>query len=338
MPEAAPAAPPAPVPSATTQRAPPAPPPAAVEAPKAAETPKAPEEKIEYIARLRQQEEAAAKERRAHLAERAKWQKAQAEARTYAEKLAVLEKREAMAKLNPAEFLQGLYGEQWYNTMVETRLNGVPPANLIAGEVQKLRDEFKASLEAQQKAQADAQQQQASRAAESARRAILEATTKAVEVGKYPALKERFGDSTAQVVAKYIEDEFNRTVQVDADGNVIRQGVVLGETEALKMLEKREREYSKRVAALAAEEEAQLTSEAKETTVAKKSQKPSVVPAVSELSVSQQQLSDGAVRRRTGLTNDITGTTKPPRPTLLSQAEREKRAIEAFMAARSRSR
>jgi len=121
------AAPAAAAPAATT-----APSPEATQAAAEAVTTQQPSEADRRLSELQRQRDMKARE---VIVERRKFEAQLRQQQQRISQLEKLEQREQMARLNPPEFLKSIYGENWYDKVVESKLNGVPPADLLAAEM-----------------------------------------------------------------------------------------------------------------------------------------------------------------------------------------------------------
>lgn len=218
-------------------------------------------------------------------------------------------KEKQLAKLNPREYLKGIYGDEYYKVITDTEVNGVPPAQLIAAELQKVREEFKQELETREKKAHDEANVAQQRELDESRRTVTRNCTAFYEksAAEYPVFKKL--GSAAQVGAmlgQRIEREFMSggrmlTEKEAADGL---------ETELLVVLEE---------AVTADKYKARLQEKFK--------------PAIVATSSGVQGVPSST--RRT-LNNSLTASTTgkaPPR----TEAERLQRAQEAFEAVRRKS-
>jgi len=208
-----------------------------------------------------------------------------------------------------------VWGDNWYDTIVSAKMNGVPPAQLIAAEIQKVRDESRAERsqwetqqrEAAERAQAEAAQRQLRdfRAA-----AVADAERRADEL---PALMLRLGDAKAvgEAVGSHIRARWDATAKQAEDGTY--SGTLLTFEEAAKELEEREVELLKK-----------LTAHEKLKTRLTPPKNPDSVSS----SLKQQSAQSTQQPRRT-LSNDLTGST-PGRQPPATTAEKRARAIAAF--------
>lgn len=225
-------------------------------------------------------------------------------------KLSEYEKREQLAKLNPPEYLKGIYGDGWYDTVMSTHANGVPTANLLAAELQKVREEFRQTLEQREEASraaaksAEQSEYEAARADTVANcRGFYESKT-----AEYPIFK-KLGD--AQRIGEML------TARIEAHARAT--GKLLSTQEAADGLESDMWGLVEEAA-----------SHDKYRGRLQEKLKPATVSPSSGASGAPQSST-----RRT-LSNHLTATTTgrtPPR----SDAERQERAIQAFNAARAKS-
>ena len=251
------------------------------------------------------------KKTREHIIERRKWEasnKASLEMKT---KLDVPEKREAQARMNPPAFLKSIYGEQWHEVINEAKLNGVPPGQLIAEEMQKLRDEMDAKYRARDEEALKSQEAARERDITEARKSIFAESAEwyRAKADEFPILK-KLGDApaVARTIAQRIESEFNR------------QGKVLTTAEAAELIETDVLDW----AAEAGKHEkykAKLQPPAASSTVTPSKQ--------------QQGIQQKPAAARRSVTNDITGSTPAAKPPA-SDAERRARAIAASKAVMNR--
>jgi hypothetical protein len=269
-----------------------------------------------------------AKKVKEHILERRKWD---ADRKTTGErlsKLAELEKRESQARLNPPAFLKSIYGDNWHEVVNESKLNGVPPADLIQSEMARMREEFEAKLRERDEGETTRSQQQQQQALQQARNNIRLESEDFYEASgaEYPILERLGGKSeVAQRIAQRIEAEFHKTTRRDESGAVLRQGRVLTPKEAAELIEGEMLSVAE--AAMKAEKyksrfaPPDLTAEKKSGSL-KFTQKPSSP---------QPQPS---VRKT--LSNDIKGSTPDAPPVTQTPEERRKRALAAFDAARAK--
>lgn len=314
-------APAAPVtPSSTT-------PPAPVE-PKTVAT----ESQEDWSQRYRKLEAEHQRKLKEQIIERRKWESDRKTTGERLSKLSELEKREQQARLNPPAYLKSIYGENWHEVVNESKLNGVPPAQLIEAEMAKMREEFEARLKSHDDDGAKRMQAQQQQQLEQARANIrMEAADFYEASGKDFPILERLGDKAAiaSTIAQRIEREFHATSQRDEAGNLLRQGKVLTTKEAAELIESEMLAVAE--AALKAEKyKSRLAPKPPDLTAEKKSE---------SLKLKQQQSGQQHVngqQPRKSLSNEITGSTRDEAPARLSPEERRQRALAAFNAARAK--
>lgn len=219
------------------------------------------------------------------------------------------EKQKQLAKLNPKEYLRGIFGDDYFKIITDTEVNGVPPAQLVAAEIQKVREEFKQVLEKQkEQARADATASE-QRELEESRATVSRNCTSFYEksAADYPVFKKLGNVSqVGSMLGQRIEREF------------MQSGRMMTEKEAADGLEN------------------ELLSLLEEAVTADK-YKPRLQEKLKPATVSTSSGSQGvpSSTRRT-LSNNLTGSTPgkaPPR----TEAERLQRANEVFEAARRKS-
>lgn len=321
------------VPAPVAPTAPVAPPKAVETTP--TESPPPSEPAKDWAKEYRRLEAEHAKKVREHIIERRKWD---ADRKTTGERLSrlsELEKREGLARLNPTEFAKSVWGDDWHEKLTEAKVHGVPPADLVAAEMNKLRDEFEAKLSSREAAEKQSREQAQREQLDHARASMRADATDWLRenASAYPIL-ERLGDATkvAKRIADRIEHEFHRSTQRDESGRVVRQGRVLTTQEAAELIEGDLVAIAEH--ALGAEKyRARLGEKLKPLSAAPA---PATVPGQTSPQQSEPKQSTGQQPRKT-LTNDIgartTGESKP-----LTPAERRERALAAFEAARRTQR
>src|SRR5512136_1236115 len=199
-----------------------------------------PESQEDWSQKYRKLEAEHQKKLKEQIIERRKWE---ADRKTTGErlsKLSELEKREQQARLNPPAYLKSIYGENWHEVVNESKINGVPPAQLLQAEMAKMREEFEAKLKSRDDEGAKRMQAQQQQALEQARANIRTEAADFYEAsGKDFPILERLGDKAAiaSTIAQRIEKEFHATSQRDEAGNLLRQGKVLTTQEAAELIE-----------------------------------------------------------------------------------------------------
>ncbi len=237
------------------------------------------------------------------------------EKKTLGQKLSAYEqyeKEKLHAKANPSAFFQKVLGDDWYNIMVEAKVNGVPPAQLVADEIAKVEERVTKRFEdrdAEAKKTASESARQADQAARQQLHAeglsFLEASGK-----DYPIFK-KLGDGprVASILAHRIESEYKRTERRDsATGQLLQPGRILTTKEAADLLESE-------VLALVEEAAAHEKYQPKLREKLQPSKQPPPAPG-------------GQNQQRRTLSNDLTGST-PGRTPAVTDAERRERAINA---------
>jgi len=319
MAEAAPAVPVTIIPSTVKPTATPAP--AAIPAPAADATAA---ELADYRAKVREAEARALTEKKTRITERRQWE---AEKKGLGEKLSKLseyEKREREAKLNPSAYLEGVYGKDWYDRVVEAKVSGgAPTADTVALEIQRVRDEMEAKFSAEKSERAKAEEAAANQRVQEARQSLRyqgDALVKA-SAAEYPLLSKLPNPGAA--IAQHIEEQFNEAHAKRQEGEEV---FALSPKEAAEAIETMLYGFAE---AAAQHEKYQpklrerLTPQKVNGSLGATSQQQSAV---------QQPQSAQQPERRT-LSNALTGST-PGRQAPRSDAERRERAIAAYNASR----
>lgn len=259
-----------------------------------------------------------AKKERQHVVERRKFGE---ERKTLGEKLSrleVLEKAQREAKLNPIDFMKATYGDGWYDVIVEAKMSGVPPANVIASEIAKVREEVTKQFTDRDAANAEANKAAAVKREQTARRELAYEAQEFWKANEkeYPIFR-RLGDAAAiaNTLAQRIETEYHRTSRRDATtGELLAQGRVITHKEAADLVESE---------ILGLAEEAAAHDKYREK-LRSKLQPPAPAPTAGgpKLQRTENQ------QRRT-LSNDLTGST-PGRTPAVTPEDRRARAIAAF--------
>jgi hypothetical protein len=258
------------------------------------------------------------KKERQHVVERRKFAEDRNALGPKLTRLAELEKAQAQAKLNPAAFMQSVYGDKWYDVLIETRLNGVPPADLIAAEVAKIEEKVEqrfSNLDAERKKAEEASQQQR---IDGARRSLrLEANEFLKDkAADYPVF-EQLGSTqaVAAMIAQRIEQEYNRTERRDpATGELLMAGRILTHKEAADLLEADALGLAEKVASHAKYQE---------------KLRAKLQPAQQPAAVGGPKLQRPENQQRRTLSNDLTAST-PGRAPPVSLEEKRQRAIARF--------
>ncbi len=272
------------------------------------------------------------KKTKEQIAERRRWD---GEKKTFGEKLKAADefaKLKSQAKLNPTAFLKSVYGDNYYDTLVESKINGnAPTADTVALELERMEERIEAKYAAREAERAKQADESQTRAVAQARRQL---SAEAAEFWKandkdYPVF-HKLGDESAvaNMLSQRIEAEYNRTTQRDEAGEVLRDGRVMTMKEAADALE---------ADILAIVDEA-ASHEKYQPKLRERlqPQKPSgsLVRPQPQTQPSQQQPQSSQQTRRT-LSNDLTGST-PGRSPPVSDADRLARSIAAYNAAHQR--
>lgn len=297
------------------------PPAAPAVAPQAPSTPDTGE-----LANLEAAQKAIALKERQHVMERRKFAEERKAHEASIARVTQIEKLQAQAKLNPEAFLKSIYGDKWYDVVVESRINGVPPAQLLADEIAKVEEKFEKKFAERDEARTKVEAENQKKASDSARRQLnlealdfLKAKTK-----DYPIFAGLGGEpQVAQLLAQRIEAEYYRTEKRDeATKELLAPGRVLSVKEAADGLE----------AELLAMVEKAAGSEKYQAKLREKLQPQKQVAMVASKSTSQRP----ETQQRRTLSNELTGST-PGRQPPISNEERRKRAIDAYNAVRNRA-
>jgi hypothetical protein len=292
--------------------------PAAVAAPVVPTPAPAPADTAE--AKLKRLEADFDQRKREHVIERRKHEAAQRASSEKLTKLEQLERRDAMARMNPPAFLQQVYGENWYDVVVQSKMNGVPPAQLIQAEMERFRTETRAEIQAERQRTEQSQQSAQQQQVEQARAALLSGAKAHLEASaaEYPLLVERYGEEAPKALAEFIEAHFHKTTERDGSGYVLRQGQALLEADAAVMMEGREMAMARKAAGLdkyRGEFETLLRPPTPPATVGGKSQPKTAMP---------QQ--DAKSQPRRTLTNSMTGSSTQAAPDSPRMSPQERRA------------
>lgn len=237
-----------------------------------------------------------------------------------------LKKAQAQAKLNKAAYLKSLYGDDWYDQIVQERLNGgSPTADTVALEVERVREEFSKKFDEHKSELTKAEQARETQRIQSELKAFSNSATEFAKANAndYPVF-ESLGDVSAQgaAIANRIRSEHDRTIKRDPEtGEVIQPGRVMSMKEAADAIEADLLAIAER-AVSADKYRARLTDKFKPATVP-----PSGTP-------SSQLRRTEPVERRT-LSNDLTATTQDRKPAM-TDAERRERANAAYAAIRAK--
>ena len=305
-----------------SESATPAPAPAAATATQTQQPAQGAETTTDWRSKAEEAQRLADRQKKERITERRQWE---SERKTLGEKLSRLDKLERahqQAKLNPTAFLSEVFGEKWYDTVVEAKMNGVPTANVIQSELAKLEEKFEGKLAEREAAITKQREAEQARQVEDGTRQILGQWTNALKssADKYPALIERYGnhETAARAAFMHARSEWDKTARFDDEGNLVQPGRLLSVAAAAEELEKHERSLVQRISG-------RLTpASASVSTVAGSQQ------SGSQQSVSQQ--------RRT-LSNSITASTQAstPRPRTREEKLAQANARFAEVAAKHRT-
>lgn len=188
------------------------------------------------------------------------------------------------SKLNPVPLFKKLYGEGWYDKLTELRISGVPPADMIASEMERMRETMRAEFEERDNKRNESAQQAEQQRIEAARNELATDAGAFLEQSwaEYPIFDGYAPEQVARAIASHQETTWNTTRKL------------LTTKEAADALEEAEISRAKRVAGIP-KYAGKLTAE----------QKPAIVPPVG----GTPQLRSTAVSERRTLSNDLTATT-----------------------------
>ena len=229
-------------------------------------------------------------------------------------RLAELEKQEANFKLNKSSYLKAKLGDDWYDQIVNEKINGgAPTADIVQAELAKMREEFDAARKADKEAIEKERQEANSAALHDARRQVVAESSRfwTAKGSEYPLID---GLGTPQQIggelAARIERAYMASIEKDENGRVVVDGTA---PSVHKIAEDWEGELVK-LAERAA-------SHAKYAARFGK-----VAPPLK---------SEAQPQRRT-LSNDLTTSTPGQRPPPANQDEKRARAEAAYLAARKK--
>ncbi len=225
-------------------------------------------------------------------------------------RLSELEKREAQAKINKSGYLESLYGKDWYDQIIQEKLNGgAPTADVVKSEMDKLREEFEATRKADRDEMTKREAARHEQEMVAARRQAVGEVARfwSEKSDDYPLVE---GQGTpaqiASVIAAEIEKRWRESIQRDDDGRIVVDGVAPSvQTIANEWETNLSKPYEKYAEKL------------------KKSAAPVVPPSTS-----------AAQQPRRTLSNDLTGTTPGQRLPPANNEEKRARAEAAYLAAR----
>ena len=202
-------------------------------------------------------------------------------------------------KINPEPALKKVFGDGWWDKLVEMRINGgAPTAATVASEISRAKDEMRAELEAERKAQQESAEKAKRESMEAARAELVGDASRYLKEAwaEFPIFEGYQPAQVARAIAQHQEAEWQRT------------GKVLTTKEAAEALESAEISRAERVAGIP-KYASRLTEKLKPANV------PPVVGSRSAGSTQQQS------ERRT-LSNDLTATTPGTKRTPRTDEER----------------
>ncbi len=202
-------------------------------------------------------------------------------------------------KVNPMPVLQKALGNDWYDKIVEMRLNGgAPTADAVAAEIARAKDEAIAAVKDEAQRERDSAAQRQREAAEAARAELARDAGSFLEKsgGDYPVFEGYPREQVARAIAAFQEQEFHRT------------GKVVTTKEAADALEQAEVARAEKLAGI----------EKYRSKLTEKLKPASVVPVVGSRSAGER-----STERRT-LSNDLTATTPGAKRTARTDDERMK--------------
>ena len=220
-------------------------PPAAPATTQTAQPAAATQDTTDYRTKYMEAQRAAEIQKKEKIVERRQWE---SERKTLGEKLSrldELEKLEKIAKTNPEAYFKAKYGDGWYDVATNVRLNGTPPAELVASKLEEMEAKIESKLSARDEAlKKEREAAQAAQAAEGERQ-VQAQWAQGVTAEKYPALVARFGSAQAVAQALYhsAKQTYLNTVKYAEDGSLLEQGKVRPFGELADEFEARERKY-----------------------------------------------------------------------------------------------
>lgn len=248
----------------------------------------------------------------------------EAERKTWGEKLTAAEadaKFRRLLKSNPIAALEQELGPKAWDRLTELRVNGAPPADMVAEAVGRVEENFKAELakrdEVAKTERAAAEQRQVE---SELKRFGDEVTSGYRAVAKdYPVLAGYPEKDVVAALTGAIRNRYESTIKRDEVGDVIEDGHVMTTREAVEWLEEQEIARAERVAG-AEKYRGRLQAKLQPA-------KPSgTVPGKSQ-GTPQTPNAAAPTQRRT-LNNSLTGSTQERQP-IRTEAERREAAIAA---------
>lgn len=226
-------------------------------------------------------------------------------------RLTELEKREQRAKLDPSGYLADVYGKDWYDIVINAKLNnGAPTADAVALKLAEVEEKFESKLKARDEAQTKAlAEREAASVAESRREQLAVASEFWTNGSKDYPLVEGLGapEQVAAEIARRREAHYEATMKRDESGRFLAHGQIIPLQKVAELWEAELVKLAERAAG-------------HEKYAGKLAPKPAVA---APKDVGQPQ-------RRT-LSNDLTGSTQT-RSAPANDSERRARAIAAYEA------
>lgn len=189
-----------------------------------------------------------AKEKDAWLKERAT---KDSEAAKEREEFAAWRKSRDDVRLNPAKYLESEFGPAWYDKLTEVKINGTPPTDIIASELETRMSAMRKEMEEREaKWRKDLEERdvklteaEAKRAQDAHASSVLDYVRTNAE--KYPLIAEFKEEGT---VLRAIKEHWEATAKQDEEGNW--EGEVLTAEQACVLIEKRIDEIAERAVKL----------------------------------------------------------------------------------------
>jgi hypothetical protein len=247
------------------------------------------------------------------------------ERKTWGEKLTAADadaQFRRLLKTNPIAALEKELGPKAWDRLVEMKMNGTLPADMINERVEAVEANFKAELEKRDAAAKTERESSAQRQVEADLKAFGDEVTRTYRgVAKdYPVLSGYPEADVVRTLQQVIRQRYEASIKRDEGGSVIEDGHVMTTKEAADYLEEQEVSRAERVA----------SAEKYRDRVSAKLQpvKPSGTVSTSQ---AQDRQKTPQAQRRT-LTNQISGSTQERKPHR-TEAERREAAIAAARAA-----
>lgn len=146
-------------------------------------------------------------------------------------RLTELEKREQRAKLDPSGYLADVYGKDWYDIVINAKINnGAPTSDAVALKLAEMEEKFESKLKERDEQQTKAQQEaQAASVEESRREQKQMASEFWATAGKDFPLVDGLGtpEQVAGEIARRREAHYNATMKQDENGRLVAHGQIL---------------------------------------------------------------------------------------------------------------